>query len=383
MVIQNGMYFALGFLAAALIAIAIGPAFWRRAVRLTKRRIEAATPVTLAEFRADKDRLRAEFAITLRKHQLKIEALRDQLAARVVALDAARSELAALRTERDEQFSAIETFQLREQELTTRIRDLERDGAALAARLRREDEDYSNIDPDLLPEEPDQISAEQLSGDYRADVEDLLTALSIERQRNGYLEDQTRMLLARLEKKKRSGLKDEAIAMLRDTLAAQTDPESEARVALRRAEARISGAENRLNALLADTDSGGEPQINNNGRLRLLAEDFSERDQETRIREDVAELEETIVDNWDTERFDSAQLRERLRNIATDVSRLVYAGDAEDTAGLSESLFDRVQKFAADSLVVEDMARDGGTVAPGGAVSERMARLRAQTAPHG
>ena len=109
MVIQNGMYFALGFLAA--------------------------------EFRADKDRLRAEFAITLRKHQLKIEALRDQLAARVVALDAARSELAALRTERDEQFSAIETFQLREQELTTRIRDLERDGAALAARLRREDED--------------------------------------------------------------------------------------------------------------------------------------------------------------------------------------------------------------------------------------------------
>ena len=141
MVIQNGMYFALGFLAAALIAIAIGPAFWRRAVRLTKRRIEAATPVTLAEFRADKDRLRAEFAITLRKHQLKIEALRDQLAARVVALDAARSELAALRTERDEQFSAIETFQLREQELTTRIRDLERDGAALAARLRREDED--------------------------------------------------------------------------------------------------------------------------------------------------------------------------------------------------------------------------------------------------
>ena len=89
MVIENAMYFTLGFLTAALFAIAIGPAFWRRAVRLTKRRIEAATPVTLAEFRADKDKLRAEFAITLRKHQLKIDALRNQISGNVVALDAA------------------------------------------------------------------------------------------------------------------------------------------------------------------------------------------------------------------------------------------------------------------------------------------------------
>lgn len=371
MVVQNAMYLALGFLAAALIAIAVGPAFWRRAVRLTRRRIEAATPVTLAEFRADKDKLRAEFAIALRKHQLKIEALREQISGRVVALDAANTELAALRGERDEQFAAIEGHQLREQELVVRIRDLERDSAALAARLRQADVDYSDIDPDLMPDAVEPISAEQLSGDYRADVEDLLTALNIERQRNGYLEDQTRMLLARLEKKKKSGLKDEAIAMLRDTLS-QNDPESEARIALRRAEARISGAESRLNALLSDT---GEDEAQANGPRRLLAEDFSQDDQSETLRANVAGLEDMIMTQWQTEQFDADTLRARLQTIASDVSQLVYASDAEDGPALTESLFDKVRKFASDSLDYEELPARAEQGA-GGAVSERMTALR-------
>ncbi|SDG53977.1 hypothetical protein [Pelagibacterium luteolum] len=351
MVIEYGMYFALGFLAAALIAIAIGPAFWRRAVRLTKRRIEAATPVTLSEFRADKDKLRAEFAIALRKRDLRVEALLEKLTARIVELDAARIELTALKSERDEQFSAIEAYRLRETELVAHIRDLERDSAALAARVRRSDDDFADIDPDLLPEQPETISAEQLSGDYRADVEDLLTALSIERQRNSYLEEQTRMLLARIEKKKKSGLKDEAIAMLRDTLAAQSDPESEARVALRRAEARISGAESRLNALLAETTGDADGDITvPSGAVRLLAEDFSAGEQEGQIRERVEGLEGKVMADWQTERFDADHLRGELKAIAADVSRLVYAEDAEDTKGLSESLFDRVSKFAGDDV---------------------------------
>jgi hypothetical protein len=377
MVIENAMYFTLGFLAAALFAIAIGPAFWRRAVRLTKRRIEAATPVTLAEFRADKDKLRAEFAITLRKHQLKIDALRNQISGNVVALDAAMTELAALRTERDEQFAAIGSLQTREQELVARIRDIERDSASLAARLRQADVDYSDIDPELMPDAGEAITGEQLTGDYRADVEDLLTALNIERQRNGYLEDQTRMLLVRLEKKKKSGLKDEAIAMLRDTLS-QNDPESEARVDLRRAEARISGAESRLNALLTESAEEGQ-EVDAEGARRLLAEDFSQAEQSELLQTSVAGLEEAIMKDWDTERFSAAVLRSRLEAIATDVSRLVYAGDAEDGPAMTESLFDKVRKFAADSLDIEDLdPKDKGSA--GGAVSDRMAAMRDRAA---
>ena len=67
MVIENIMYFVLGLLMSGLLALIILPAVWRRAVRLTKKRIEAATPMTMAEFRADKDQLRAEFAMSTMK----------------------------------------------------------------------------------------------------------------------------------------------------------------------------------------------------------------------------------------------------------------------------------------------------------------------------
>ena len=50
MLVEKIMFFALGFLAAGLLGVALGSALWNRAVRLTRRRIEAATPVTLSEF---------------------------------------------------------------------------------------------------------------------------------------------------------------------------------------------------------------------------------------------------------------------------------------------------------------------------------------------
>lgn len=375
MIVENIMYFALGFLAAGLIATAIGPAIWNRAVRLTKRRIAAVTPVTLNEFRADKDKLRAEFAITVRRLEMRIDALREKLAARIVDLDAKNAEIIALSAERDEQYDAIGTLQVREQELVARIRDLERDSAALAAMVRQQDND--GLPLAAMHETPDStIDAGRLSGDYRSDVEDLLTALSLERQRNGYLEEQARLLLARLEKKKKVSIKDEAIAMLRDTLDADSDPESEARIALRQAEARITNAESRLSALLGEADDESRPASQANGHHLLLAEEFSNEERIAALRADTQAIEETGLADWGSERFDAASLRTQLQALASGVSEAVYAADAEEHAGeLEESLFDRVRKFAAaDDADPEDLvvAEDDRT----GALSERMAALR-------
>lgn len=371
MVIEYAMYFALGFFAAGLIALAIGPAIWNRAVRLTRRRIEAATPVTLSEFRADKDKLRAEHAITVRRLEMRVAALRERVTQQIVALDAAATELRALRTERDEQFAAISSLKVREQELIVRIRDLERDGAALAARLRQADVDLSDIDASLVPERPEPVGADTLSGDYRADVEDLLTALNIERQRNSYLEEQTRMLLKRVEQKKR-GLKDDAIAMLRDTLSAKDDPDSEARVALRKAEARIAGAETRLSALLAESQSTGSASSDTE-RPRHLADALLDEDQLETLRANVLAVQEAALRDWNGGRTDAATLRARLEAIASDVSEYVYAQDADTGSDVGDSLFDRVRKFAGEGL--EDDEPELATVASG-SVSERMTALR-------
>ena len=46
------------------------PSSQSRAVRLTMKRLEAATPLSMAEIQADKDQLRAEFAMSTRRLEM-------------------------------------------------------------------------------------------------------------------------------------------------------------------------------------------------------------------------------------------------------------------------------------------------------------------------
>jgi chromosome segregation ATPase len=74
--IQSGMLIALGFLAAALLGLLSAPAFWRRAVRLTTRRIKDTMPLSELEIAADRDRIRAEYAIKMHKLETLVEQVR-------------------------------------------------------------------------------------------------------------------------------------------------------------------------------------------------------------------------------------------------------------------------------------------------------------------
>lgn len=77
--IQSIMLAAMGFIAASLMALLAAPAFWSRAVRLTSVRLRNALPLSEQEIRADKDLLRAEYA--LKVHQLERELDQVRLAA--------------------------------------------------------------------------------------------------------------------------------------------------------------------------------------------------------------------------------------------------------------------------------------------------------------
>src|ERR1044071_951797 len=127
MVIENIMYFALGLLVAGLVSLIILPAVWKRAVRLTKRRIEAATPITMAEFRADKDQLRAEFALSTRRLEMNVETLRKRLAEQLRDINRKKTELGGIKGERDSHLTVVRELEEREGELRRRIVDLEKE----------------------------------------------------------------------------------------------------------------------------------------------------------------------------------------------------------------------------------------------------------------
>lgn len=384
MPIENIMYFAMGLLVAGLIALIIMPAVWKRAVRLTKRRIEAATPITLAEFRADKDQLRAEFALSTRRLEMNVETLRKRLAEQLGDVNQKRTDLGALKTERDKHLGIVRELEAREAELRTRILELEKEGTDLAQRLRMRDRELETRNSEIadlrqslrgaLPGRTDAADID-LTGDYEEDMDRLGAALAIERKRAGFLEDQARSLIDRLERSdRRSAEATAAIAAMREALAGRDLEKEENAEQLVAAEARIASAENRLNALLAETTHVVEETESRAGQL--LAEKLSMEEELETLRNKVANVESTIMADWESERVEEAHLREKLNDIAASVSRLVYAVDNDPAAKApqEESLFDRVQRFA-DNGESEDVLP---TPAPGqrGTVSDRLAALR-------
>ncbi len=80
------MYFALGFLVAGLIALLSLPAFWRRALRLSMRRLQMLAPMSKEEVIAERDLLRAEFAVRERRLEQEMEAVKAAKADDLVAI---------------------------------------------------------------------------------------------------------------------------------------------------------------------------------------------------------------------------------------------------------------------------------------------------------
>lgn len=68
------MIFALGFLVAALLSLLFLPAVQRRAARLSARRLQMQLPLSMEEIVAERDQLRAEFAVERRRMEQKLEA---------------------------------------------------------------------------------------------------------------------------------------------------------------------------------------------------------------------------------------------------------------------------------------------------------------------
>jgi chromosome segregation ATPase len=102
--IESLMYFGMGFCLASLGVLVTAPLVHGRAVRLTMRQLEGAIPTSRADILADKDLLRAEFAMSTRRLETTIEQLRTKSASQFAelgrkdnAINRLKIELGALR----------------------------------------------------------------------------------------------------------------------------------------------------------------------------------------------------------------------------------------------------------------------------------------------
>ncbi len=134
--IEMIMLFCIGFLAAALIALLLFPLVHNRAVRLTMRRLEAATPLTIAEIRADKDQLRAEFAMATRRLELSVEQMRAKTTAQLAELGKKNDAINQLKKELGEKTATIFSFEERDKSLIEQMRTTEEEYELKSSSLR-------------------------------------------------------------------------------------------------------------------------------------------------------------------------------------------------------------------------------------------------------
>ena len=131
--IEPIMYIGIGFLVAGLLVIGVIPLVHARAVRLTLRRLEALTPISKAEIQADKDQLRAEFALMVSRLDLNIKRLKAKTASQTAEIGRKSEAIGRLKFELSEKTAALLALEAKENRSAHDVPPFESELAALRA----------------------------------------------------------------------------------------------------------------------------------------------------------------------------------------------------------------------------------------------------------
>ena len=141
------MFFALGFLVASLCALVLVPILDKRAMRLARRRIDGLFPMSVREIAAERDALRAGFAVAQRRMERKVETAEGRRHADMAALGTRELEVAALKRDVESRDASLSQRKAEIEAALARIAGLDADltrlrgehGAGLAALTALED----------------------------------------------------------------------------------------------------------------------------------------------------------------------------------------------------------------------------------------------------
>jgi len=376
-VVQSILFFTLGFLCAGFLALMVAPAIWRRAVALTRKRIEGSVPLSLNEIQADKDRMRAEFAMSTRRLEMSIKQFREKAATQVVEINRNREELKRLAVERTEKSQAISEIEAKGGELRAELRQREDQLQRMADRLIEADKALEEraLELDKLGRMYDEASfsssnrqielvareaeVEKLAGDVstlrgqRKETErrmhDLAAenkttrdALKAEKKRVADLEKKVERMMATLsDREEKLDRREKEMARLREQARGNASAEGQLDVQLTEAQAekvRLETEVADLTLQMSTLLSGAK-----GGDIEKAIEKLQgERDrQETRLtaltrenkklRSDLSAYERTKSEDWSDERRENALLREQINDLAAEVISLTATLDGPES----------------------------------------------------
>lgn len=342
--VQSVLFFVLGFLCAAFLALMIAPAIWRRAVMLTRQRVEGSMPLTLAEIQADKDRIRAEFAMSTRRLEMSVKSLREKSAEQLVEISHCREALKGLAVEQKEKERALSELQAKDEDLRQREdqlqllsdrlaqaeRSLEKrgleleklehmyDDASFSSSSRQielvaRESELQKLADDISVLRSQRREADRRQQEIAAESRAARDALKAEKKRTGDLDKKVERLLATLaDREDKLGRREKEIARLREKSKSES---VENAPAVRLVAAQGSQAD----AGVQGDDVGKAIAKLDSERERLEATLTALARENKRLKTDLAVFEASKSEDGNDTRRATAALREQMSDLAAQV----------------------------------------------------------------
>ena len=360
------MFFGIGFLAASLFGLVLIPLVHNRAVRLTMKRLEAATPLSMAEIQADKDQLRAEFAMSTRRLELSVEQMKSKTTSQLAELGKKTDAINRLKVELGEKTAAIFALEAREKALRDQLHTTEGEFSVKIGSLREAERSLADKEAELAKLSADLDERSVHADSQRIEVVAFRTQVEALKDRIRDYEKDAREIGDRLDRERKEAsaatnelteergkvqLLDDRVGQLERALVAQTTEaeilgrrvqELETRLAdqmkvlaereyecnqLRDKVTAAQKTEADLRAEIASTETRHRSATENlkSEKSQVADQLVRAQDAQAAAQNDLAALKREAEQSWAAERVENALLRERINDIAAEIARLTAA----------------------------------------------------------
>jgi chromosome segregation ATPase len=409
------MYLAIGFLVSMLFGLMIAPLIHNRAVRLTTRRMEAATPLSMAEIQADKDQLRAEFAMSARRLEMSVDQLKNKTTSQLAELGKKSDAINRMKIELGEKNAAIFALEAREKAGKEQLRATEEEFAAktealrsaeqaltdkqaelarinhelsdrsmvaegrqvelvavraqieeLKARVGDAEKDFAATQTRLTQERGDSETASRELGDARNRVETL----------NQRVIDLDRQLIVQVKEAEMLGSR---VTDLETRLATQGKLLAEREYEnnkLRQLNETSERTTTELRDEIAALSGGKSPAIEKLRTEKAAVEEQLRiaRDERAKLQRDINAIQQQAESSWATERMENALLRERINDIAAEVAKLAMTLEGPNSA--IEAMLAAEPGAPKPAKAANGTAANGSPEGSGGTLAERIRALQ-------
>jgi chromosome segregation ATPase len=413
--IEPIMYLAIGFLVSMLFGLMIVPLVHNRAVRLTTRRLEAATPLSMAEIQADKDQLRAEFAMSARRLEMNVEQLKNKTTSQLAELGKKSDAINRMKIELGEKNATIFSLEAREKAVKEQLRATEEEFAAKTELLRNAEAALNDKQAELARINHELNDRSMTADSRQVELVAVRTQIEELKGRVGDAEKefsttQTRLAQERADSERATHELSEARSRVENLSQRVTDLDRQLIVQVKEAEMlgnRVNDLEARLETqgkILTEREyennqlrqagetaeraarelraeiaamSGGKAPIVEKLRAEKAAVEEqlrAARDERAKLQRDINAIQQQAESSWQTERMENALLRERINDIAAEVAKLAMQLEGPNSA--IEALLAAEPDVPKTPAKPANDVTGAGVVEGGGTLAERIRALQ-------